>query len=51
MMYIPNEVGMVTIEDASRILRAIFPNCPQLKPCNPAPTLVPVAPLSVNTAF
>jgi len=44
MTYIPNHVGMVSIEDARRILRAIFPNYPELKPCNPAPALEPVAP-------
>lgn len=48
MTYIPNQVGMVSIEVASRILRAIFPNYPELKPCNPAPTLVPIAPSPVK---
>ena len=40
MNYIPNQVGMVRVEDASRILRTIFLNYPELKPCNPAPVLV-----------
>jgi hypothetical protein len=39
---------MVSIEVATRILRAIFPNYPELKPCNPAPTLVPIAPSLVK---
>ncbi|HVO62739.1 MAG TPA: hypothetical protein VMT53_17520 [Terriglobales bacterium] len=42
MTYIPNKIGMVSIEDARRILRAIFPNYPELTPCNPMPTLEPV---------
>ena len=49
MTYIPNNVGMVSIEDSHRILRAIFPNYPELKPCNPAPRLEPIAPSRVNT--
>ena len=44
MTCIPNNVGMVSIEDSHRILRAIFPNYPELKPCNPAPILEPIAP-------
>jgi len=44
MTYIPNYVGMVSTEDSRRILRAIFPNYPELKPCNPGPALEPIAP-------
>ncbi len=51
MTYIPNNVGMISIEDSRRILRAIFPSYPELKPCNPAPSLEPVAPSTVNTPF
>ena len=40
---------MVSIEDSRRILRAIFPNYPELKPCNPAPSLEPIALSPVNT--
>jgi hypothetical protein len=40
---------MVGIEDSRRILCAIFPNYPELKPCNPAPSLEPMAPSPVNT--
>ena len=43
MTYIPNKVGMASIEDSRRILRAIFPNYPELKPCHPAPILEPIA--------
>jgi len=49
MTYVPNSAGMVSIEDSSRILRAIFPNYPELKPCHLAPTLEPIAPFPVNT--
>ena len=48
MTYIPNRVAMVSIEDARRILHAIFPNYPELKPCNPAPTLDAIAPTPVK---
>lgn len=43
MTYIPSNAGLVGLEDARRILRAIFPNYPELKPCNPAPILEPAA--------
>jgi len=48
MTYVPNHVGMVNLEDSSRILRVIFPNYPELKPCNPGPTLEPIAPSIVE---
>jgi len=51
MTYIPNNAGMLSIEDSRRILRAIFPNYPDLTPCYPAPTLEPVAPSPVNADF
>ena len=51
MTYVPNSVGMVRIADSSRILRAIFPNYPELKPCHPAPTLEPIAQSPVNAPF
>lgn len=44
MTYIPGKSGMVSIEDSQRLLRAIFPRYPELTPCNPAPTIEPVAP-------
>ena len=44
MTYIPNHVGMVSTEDSRRILRAIFPNYPELKPRYPVPALEPIAP-------
>jgi hypothetical protein len=44
MTYMPNNAGMVSVEDSHRILYAIFPNYPELSPCNPAPPLEPIAP-------
>lgn len=49
MTYTANKVGMVSVEDARRILRAIFPNYPELRPCNAVPTLEPIAPSPVKT--
>lgn len=51
MTYAPNRVGMVSTEDSRRILRAIFPNYPDLTPCHPAPSLEPVAPSPLTTGF
>ena len=44
MTYIPNYAGWVGTEDSRRILHAIFPNYPELNPCNAVPTLEPIAP-------
>lgn len=49
MTYIPNLVGMLGIEDSRRILRAIFPNYPELKPCNPTSMLELIAPSLLKT--
>ncbi len=38
-----NNEGMISVEDSSRILYAVFPNYPKLEPCNPAPPLEPIA--------
>jgi hypothetical protein len=48
MTYTPTNAGMVSVEDSRRILYAIFPNYPELKPCKPAPSLEPIAPLPVK---
>jgi hypothetical protein len=48
MTYIPNPAGLVSIEDAQRIMRAIFPNYPDLRPCNPVPILEAAAPLPMK---
>ena len=44
MTYLPNNTGMLSVEDSRRVLSVIFPNYPELKPCNPAPPLEPIAP-------
>jgi len=51
MTYIPNNTGLLSIEDSRRILRAIFPNYPELRPCNPAPTLEALAPSPIKASF
>ena len=43
MTYIPNYAGWVSTEDSRRILSAIFPNYPELNPCNAVPSLEPIA--------
>ncbi len=43
MTYIPNYAGWVSTEDSRRLLHAIFPNYPELNPCNAVPTLEPIA--------
>ena len=45
MTYIPSETGMVAISDSARILRAVFPNYPDLQPCNSTPSLEPTWPI------
>jgi hypothetical protein len=42
---------MLSVEDSRRILSAIFPKYPELKPCNPAPLLEPIATPPLKTAL
>ncbi len=51
MTYIPSKNGMISIEDSGRLLRAIFPKYPELKPCNPVPILEPPALFSENSSL
>ena len=51
MTYMPNNTGMLKVEDSRRILSAIFPNYPELKPCNPAPPLEPIGPPPLKTVL
>jgi hypothetical protein len=51
MTYIPSETGMVGVADSARILRAVFPNYPDLQPCNSPPTLEPICPIWANSAW
>ena len=43
MTFIPTPAGFMKLEDSGRLLRAIFPNYPNLDPCHPAPHLEPIA--------
>jgi hypothetical protein len=43
MTFIPTQTGYMRLEDSQKLLRAIFPNYPSLKPCYPAPVLEPIA--------
>ena len=39
MTYIPTQTAFMPLEDSARLLRAVFPNNPELLPCNPIPAL------------
>lgn len=39
MTYIPTQAGFMQLQDSARLLRAVFPNYPELQPCNPVPVL------------
>jgi hypothetical protein len=43
MTYIPTRTGFMNLEDSEKLLRAIFPNYPNLEPRYPAPALEPIA--------
>ena len=53
MTYIPTQAGFMQLQDSARLLRAVFPNYPELQPCNPMPVLEVAAPVAsdapVNT--
>lgn len=36
---VPNADGWCSLEDSAKLLRAIFPRYPELKPQNPAPAI------------
>jgi hypothetical protein len=42
MKFIPTPNGFMRLENSERLLRAIFPNYPELQPCCPAPRLEPI---------
>jgi hypothetical protein len=37
MTYIPTQAGFMQLQDSARLLLAVFPNYPELQPCNPVP--------------
>lgn len=39
MTYIPTQAGFMRLQDSARLLRTVFPNYPELQPCNPVPVL------------
>jgi hypothetical protein len=39
MTYIPTQAGFMRLQDSERLLHAVFPNYPELQPCNPVPVL------------
>jgi len=41
MKFIPTQNGFMRLENSEKLLRAIFPNYPNLEPCCPAPPLEP----------
>jgi len=45
MTYMPTQAGFMQLQDSEKLLHAVFPNYPELQPCNPVPVLeVEVAP-------
>ncbi len=48
--FTPAENGFMRLDDSERLLHAIFPNYPSLKPCYPAPTLQPIAQTSADAS-
>ena len=43
MTFIPTQNGFMRLEDSEKLLRAIFPNYPELEPRYPAPSLEAIA--------
>ena len=39
MTYIPTQAGFMQLQDSARLLHAVFPNYPELQPCNAVPVL------------
>ena len=54
MTYVPTESGFMQLQDSARLLRAVFPNYPELQPSHPVPvleagTVASAAPAYVNS--
>ena len=43
MTFTPTQSGFMRLEDSEKLLRAIFPNYPELEPRYPAPSLEAIA--------
>ena len=39
MTYVPTQAGFMQLQDSARLLHVVFPNYPDLQPCNPVPVL------------
>jgi hypothetical protein len=50
MTYIPTQTGFMQLQDSARLLREVFPNYPELQPCNPVPVLEATAAASAASA-
>jgi hypothetical protein len=48
MTFIPTQTGFMALEDSERLLRAIFPNYPNLEPCYPVPALEAISQASAD---
>jgi len=48
MTYIPTPTGFMYLKDSEKLLRAIFPNYPNLEPCYPAPVAEPASQASAG---
>ena len=48
MTYIPTQTRFMSLEDSQKLLRAIFPNYPNLEPRYPASRLEPISPSSAE---
>jgi hypothetical protein len=44
MTSVPTQAGFMQLQDSAWLLRAVFPNYPELGPCNPVPQLEIAAP-------
>lgn len=51
MTYIPTQAGFMQLQDSARLLQAVFPNYPELQPCNLVPVLEVAAAPSVVSAY
>ena len=51
MTYIPTQAGFMQLQDSARLLRAVFPNYPELEPYNPVPVLEVASAPSVASAY
>ena len=51
MTYMPTQTGFMKLQDSAQLLRAVFPNYPELEPCNPVPVLEAATVASAVSAY